>query len=184
MFNGVPFGSSRWIMADRHGQPQCVSEFLLNVLFENSTARAIGPSSIRFDEQGRCARKAHWHFSPTPVHPVIDGKFWGICASSNIDRSNIMLRVIDAIGNGSTFSVIFEIMDVDSLGLLAPDSPSILEVAHPFFLLGIQADGWLSSRLMGCPLLLDMDKLSIALWLALAFVFLDIQPQVIAALLQ
>jgi len=58
MFNRVPLGGSRWLMANRHRQPQPIRQFFLKVVFPDATAGTVGTPAIGFNEQVGCAGKA------------------------------------------------------------------------------------------------------------------------------
>ncbi len=58
MLDGVPLGGAGRVVRDGNGQAQTISQFLLELLFKNPTARGIGAAPIGFDEQVSCTREA------------------------------------------------------------------------------------------------------------------------------
>jgi len=65
-----------------------------------------------------------------------------------IDPAAIVLKIVDAVGCGSPPGRNGKIVDPYPLRLSfwVPFTPSVLKVAHEFFLLGIHRDDWFALR--------------------------------------
>jgi len=93
-------------------------------------------------------------------------------------------HVIDPVGDGPPHGVGAEIVHVDTLCTLTPGLARVLEVADQLFLLGVNTNGRLTSRLMLGPLLPQVTKLAIAVGMLLPVHLLDVDPQAVVMLLE
>ena len=60
-------------------------------------------------------RKAFGHLVFTPVHQIVHGKLGGVGGLPDVNRTDIMGQIIEAIGNGFAHSLTGKVMDVDDL---------------------------------------------------------------------
>ena len=85
-----------------------------------------------------------WIFDRTDhLPPIADGshgKFGGVTAHAQIDKSLIAAKIIDAVRDGHAFSVGREIMVKDRSGLLAPSSSGLMKRSDQLAAFGIDAD--------------------------------------------
>jgi hypothetical protein len=151
-------------VADRDRHTKAIRHFLLEVTFPYSGTIAIAASTVGLDHQASGARETCWHFSLAPAGDVIDGEGRRIRRLAHVDGTTIVLQVIDAIGNGLPNRILWEIVDEDSLWLLAPDPTRVLEIAHALLLLGIRTDDRLSGILVFSSLFVNVLELLITVW--------------------
>src|SRR5258708_27186100 len=116
-----------------------MGDLFLDEFFEKVTAGLVGPTAIGLDKEALCAREALRKLTLTPSGEVIDGKLRRIEGVPQVDIGLVVRQVINAIGNGSPYSLRGEVVHIDLLCLLTPDPPSILEVTDQFLFLRIHA---------------------------------------------
>ena len=140
MLDRVPLRAAGGVVADRDGQAVLVAELLLELLFPDPRAGAVAAATIREDQQFTRGGERGLALVNPPASEQIDREGGGIGGQADVDRAPVLGQIVDAVGDRATERVRPEVMDVDRLGLLAPDPSGVLERADQLLLLGIDAD--------------------------------------------
>ena len=184
MFDRVPFGSPGGVVANRNRQAAAVSHPFLQLLLPDFGPATIAAASIGFNHQVGCLGEACWHLGLTPVGDIVHGKGRRISRLTDIHGSLVVLQVIDAIRGGTPHRILWKIIDIHYFGRLTPYPAGILEITYQLFFLGIHADDRLPGSLVFAPLVKDVLKLVIPVWVLLARPLFRITAQAIVALVE
>src|SRR3990170_304612 len=163
VFDGIPLGGSRRIVADRDRQAKFISQ-VLQAHLPGPTTVTVCTSAVGFDGQPRHApilALAH------PQPPRTDGTY---CKSRRLmrgadhDIACFVILVIDAI-RVSTPSGEGGKVVVQHVAVLAPPStPAVLEVAHQLLFLRVHADYGPTLPLESSSATPQEAKLLVAVW--------------------
>src|SRR5580704_1400452 len=162
MFDGIPLGSARRVVADSDRETQRNADGVLNRLFPRAATRAIASSTICQNEQFRGSRITLTALLTPPLRNGIDRKGWGVVTGSQKHRAAVGQRIVDAVGSYQSLGLGPKVVILDQNRIAIPFGSGVLEVANQFLLLGIdtedgQALGGKSFLLLG-----DVEELWIA----------------------
>ncbi len=140
MFDWIPFGGARGIVANGDLQAAFVREFL-QAFFVHARSRPVASTPVCFNHQAPLARIIRFMQTP-PIDQSVDGQVGSITGSRNTDMTFVSLGIIDAVGRGSALCILREIVGIDRFVCLTPALTGVFELANEFFLLRVDADPW------------------------------------------
>ena len=179
VFDGIPFGGARRIVADSHNQIKAIGDLILQMIFPGSGYRAVTAAAIGLDQQASGVGETQQSFGGTPGSNRIDGKGRDICGTSQVDCALIELQVVNAVRDSRAQRFLLEIMHIDPFGGLTPDPSRVPKVANQLLFLRIRTDLRLACLLMLPALFLNMFKLCITFWILLRTDFLRVDAQTV-----
>ncbi len=153
MLDGVPFGSTRRIVTDGHGQVKGIRQFGLELLFKKTRAIAIAAAA---------------------VGNGIDGKLSRIGGMTDVDVTLLVSLIIDAIGPRARQGIVGKIVHIDLGSLLTPKLSSLIEGANQLLFLGVNADDGPACQSEGLALALQIEELGITRWMVFGCQAFDI----------
>src|SRR5271166_5466761 len=144
----VPLAGAGRQMRDSDGNSKFVGQDLQFPLPQAHT-RAVAAAAIGVDQQPRGDRVALGAEFMPPATDALDGKGGGIVADAEIDPSDVVGNVIDAVGHRLAQTRDREIVHPDRLRLTLRSQlpPAILEVSDKLLLLCVDGDHWLAGSL-------------------------------------
>src|SRR4051794_3896737 len=145
MFDRVPLAGSGWKVTDLDLDAELIGQ-LLQLAFPHP--RPVGAATIRRNQHAAGLGIA-WmtHFFP-PAPDAFDGEFGGVVIDPNAPL--IGGDIVDAVGRDLAEVRIHEIIDANFLRLSfwLPFLATVLEIADPFLLLGVDRNHRITSRLV------------------------------------
>ena len=170
-----------------HGdlQPRLIRE-PLEFQFPQTHARPITPPAIRRDQQGPGLRVSALPHRLPPAANTLHGESRRVVIRPHVDPARIPRHIVDAIGRDPPEGRKDEIIDAHGHRLpgRVPFPPSILEVAHEFFLLGIHGDDRLPGLQGGLDLGINIGKLGIPVWVTRALQRLAVGLETVAQVVE
>src|SRR5271165_56411 len=165
-------------MRDSDGNAEFVGQDLQFPLPQAHT-RAVAAAAIGVDQQPRGDRVAFGAEFIPPATDALDGKGGGIVADAEIDPSDVVGNVIDAVGHRLAQTRDREIVHPDRLRLTLRSQlpPAILEVSDKLLLLCVDRDHWLAGSLERLHLGVDVLELRVTIGMADAFACLAVRLQ-------
>src|ERR1700692_690716 len=162
MLDGIPFRRSRRVVGHGNGYSPAIGH-LLQVPLPSPGAHVVTAAAVRFDKPVPRLRT-----TPPTLLPPPDGQSIGHEGSRLVRRSHhhktgVALGIVNAEGNSAATAPAGEIMIPNIDRDAPPSSPRVLEQAHLFFLLGIDADRGISLLLEAPTLPGNIAKLPVAL---------------------
>ena len=100
-----------------------------------------------------------------PLFNTVNGKFWGVFGSTNIDRSLIMPQVVNPVWHGNTVGIRTKVVIVHVFWLLTPLAACIVKSANQFFLLCVHTDDRNAFGRRSLAQFSDQRKLTVAVWM-------------------
>ena len=152
MFDGIPLGGSRGIMADGYAQAVAVGEFFLEGVFPLVAVGPIAPAAVGEDQEPGGAAITVAALATPPLTNAVDGKVGGIAGGADDDCGAVGLTIVNSVGNGDPFGQGRKIVVLHRDGLSAPGAARIFEGADQFTFLGVDADdgAWCRAKLRRC----------------------------------
>ena len=120
-------------------------------------------AGIAKDEEFAGAWIAPNAFLAPPMGNGVSGKGGCVMGDANGDRTAIGQQIIDAIRDSDPGGVGAEIMIVDQTGREIPSCTRILEAAHQFALLSIDADNGMALASKAVPQITDVKELIVTI---------------------
>ena len=140
VLNRVVLGSTGWVVTDQNRKTELVCKLPLQFKFPKPETAVVATARITEDEDLVLSLKAGTHWVGPPLGNGMNGKLRRIMRVAHIDSALVVGDVIDAIGDGPSKGVVWEIMGIDLLRRLAPSTSRVGEVADEFLVLGVDTD--------------------------------------------
>lgn len=166
MFNRIPFGRARGIMANRYGNAKGITQARLNGVLPQPATVAIAAARITKDQQLFDLAVAPHPRTFEPARNIIDGKFGGIVRRAYDHKTMIRPHVVNPIRRGDGVRGGTKIVIANLLGFTTPRTATVVEVADEFFLFAIDTDRRLAGRSKAQLHLGDVVELPIAIRMA------------------
>jgi len=138
MFDRVPLAGSGWKVTDLDRDAELIGQ-LLQLAFPQADPIPVAAATIRRNQHAAGRGIAGMtHFFP-PAPDAFDGEFGGVVIDPNADPPLIGGDIVDAVGRDLAEVRINEIIDANFLRLSfwLPFLATVLEIADPFLLLGV-----------------------------------------------
>ena len=140
MLNGVPFGSARRVMGNGESQAKRIGQLRLELGFPSAATITVTAAGIAEYEKLSRARIAKRSLLAPPMSNGVSGEGGCVMGDADHDGASIGEQIINAVRDGNASGVGAEVVVLDSAGRPIPARAGILEVAHQFALLGVDAN--------------------------------------------
>src|ERR1019366_8829021 len=164
----IPLGGAGGIMADGDKETERIDELFLQGMFPELGGGSVAAAVVGQDEQAGGGRIAITPGAQPPVADGFDREGGRIARRAERDATPVGLEIVNAIGDGDAVAERGEVVVVDLDRLPAPDLSGVLEAAHHFALLRVDADDRRTFRGKTLPLAAQVAELPIALRTGLA----------------
>src|SRR5512138_1063249 len=139
----VPLTRAGREMADVDHETESVGE-LLQLVLPDARAVAVAAARVSGDEELARLRVAERTNLLPPRLDRGDGELRRVVVDAHADEAIVRADVVHAVRNRLADRLVWEVVDVDQLGLPLGLSlaATVLEVAHELLLLGVDGDHW------------------------------------------
>jgi hypothetical protein len=153
-----------------------IGQLRLEFGFPGAATRTVAAAAVAQNEELPGAWIAVRSLLAPPMRDGMGGKGGGVVRDAHHDRSSIREQIIDTVRDGDAGRVGAEVVVVDQAGRQIPTRAGILEVAHQFALLGIDADDGQTAALEALPKIPEVEELIVAIGTVVRGEFLVIDP--------
>jgi len=140
VLDGIPFGSTGWVVRNGYGEPKAVAELGLKFGFPGGGTATVTTTGIGKDEQLAAAKVAISAVALPPAGDRVGGKGGGVMRDADEDRAAVGEQVIDTVRDRDADGIGTEIVIIDAHRRAVPLDSIVFEVADQFSLFGIDTD--------------------------------------------
>ena len=127
-------------MGNGDGKAELIAEVLLDLVLPGPACGGIAAAGVGQNQQALRVGVALTAFTLPPTADGMDGKSRSLVGDADKHRTTVGLELVNAVGEGDARCQGAEVVVVDLGGNALPFHTGILEVAHQFPFLGVDAD--------------------------------------------
>ncbi len=151
MLDGIPFGGTGGIVSDRNSEAECIAQLFLDFGFPYPGSATVAAARVRQDQKFGSMAPSTRSFALPPCGDRMGGEGRRIVRDANADRTAVVRRVVNAVGDAYSAGIGEEVVIVYQNGRAIPFGSGALEVANHFPFLAIDADDWQTLPLEAVP---------------------------------